>query len=90
MSISTTTVLFITWYIADRIATLIAGEELSFDFIPIVVVLYSILSIRLATTSKTNVVPIARNMKSAEVEHMGPQTCRPTGLWPKVQNREPV
>ena len=52
--------------------------------------LYSILCIRLATTSKTSAVLIACNMKSTEVEHMGPQTCRPTGLWPKVQNREPV
>ena len=47
--------------------------------------LYSILCIRLATASKTSAVPIACNMKSAEVEHMGPQTCR-VGLRPKVQN----
>mgnify|MGYP005834788931 CR=1 FL=1 len=83
------TVLFTTWYIIDRIATLIAGSELSFDFIPTAVVLYSILCIRLATASKTSAVSIACNMKSAEVEHMGPQTCR-VGLRPKVQNREPI
>ena len=86
---SSTTVLLITWYIIDRIATLIAGYELSFDFIQRVVVLYSILCIRLATASKTSAIPIACNMKSAEVEHMGSQTCR-VGLRPKVQNREPI
>ena len=83
------TVLFITWYIVDRIATLIAGQELSFDFIPTAAVLYSILCICLATASKTSAVPIACNMKSAEVEHMGPQTCKVV-LRPKVQNREPI
>ena len=60
-----------------------------FDFIPTAVVLYSILCIRLPTASKTSAVPIACNMKSAEVEHMAPQTCR-VGLRPKVQNREPI
>ena len=48
-------------------------QELSFDFIPTAAVLYSILCIRLATASKTSAVPIACNMKSTEVEHMGPK-----------------
>ena len=75
-------VLFITWYIIDRIATLSAGSQLSFDFIATAAVVYSILFIRLVTASKTSAVPIACNMKSAEVEHMGPQTCR-VGVRPK-------